>query len=319
MNKTIAIASFWPLPEDVLNKIRQAAPGYDLIDMSKNPTQAQLDQCEIIFGNVSAQTFANMPNVKWIHAQTAGVEGFLNPAYNLPGHVILTNSSGGYGVSIAEYMLTGTLMLLRRAKAYIQQQQQKIWADAGRAYNIYNAQVLVVGLGDIGGRYGEICHHLGAKVSGVVRTPRANPPAYIDKLYTIDQLDTALKGADIVALALPGTGDTAGILSKARMAAMKKGAIIINVGRGTAIDQDGMIQLLQSAHLGGAALDVMVPEPLPSESPLWTMPNVIITPHISHGGRDNTAELVVGKFTQYLEDYLAGRPFARVVDKQAGY
>lgn len=320
MNKKLAITSFWPLGEEILQAIQAAAVGYDIIDLQNNPSDGDLSQTEIVFGNVDSQTLAKMPNVKWIHAQTAGVEGFLSSEYNLPADVILTNSSGGYGISIAEYMLTTTLMLLRNAPAYFVKQQQKDWSAAGRAYNIYGAKVLVIGLGDIGGRFGQICHGLGAKtVDGVVRSPRSQKPDYIHKLYTIDDLDAAIVDADIIALALPGTGETAGVLTRARLAALKKGAVIVNVGRGSAIDQDALVDLLKAGHIGGAALDVTTPEPLPQDNPLWGLPNVIITPHISHGGRDNTAQLVVGKFVEYVEDYIAGRPFKKVVDRQAGY
>jgi len=233
--------------------------------------------------------------------------------------ILLTNSSGAYGISIAEYMLTTTLMLLRNASGYLTQQRQHVWKSLGAARNLHNCNVTVVGMGDIGGRYAQLCHAMGAQVSGVVRTMRAEKPQYIDKLYTTCQLGEALQNADIVALALPGTGETTGILSRKHLESMKKGALVINIGRGSAIDQDALIELLQNEHIGGAALDVTTPEPLPPESPLWDMPNVIITPHISHGGSDNTSALIVEKFVRYLKDYVSGRPFERVVNRVLGY
>jgi len=315
MTKKIAIKSFWPLPPSVLRKIHAAAPGYELLDLSTNPPDAELATCEILFGNVGMDTIAKMPALKWVHAQTAGVEGYVH----LPEDIPLTNSSGAYGIAIAEYMLTMSLALLRNLPAYIAQQYQQKWEASGRGYNIHDCNITVVGMGDIGGRYAIICNALGANVTGVVRSPRAELPPYVSRLFTTSEIDEALRDADIVALAMPGTDETAGLLSRQRLQGMKKGAIIINVGRGSAIDQDAMTDLLVSGHLGGAALDVTTPEPLPQGNQLWSLPNVIITPHVSHGGRDNTSELVVGKFVQYLQDYLAGRPFARVVDKGAGY
>ena len=318
-NKKIAISSFWPLPPEVLAKIQAAAPEYELLDLSTKPTGGQLLDCEILFGNAHAEIVRKMPNLKWVHAQTAGVEGYVSPEMGLSENILLTNSSGAYGISIAEYMLTVTLMLLRNASGYIAQQKEHVWKALGRAHNLYGCNVTVIGMGDIGGRYAYLCHAMGATVSGVVRSQRAGKPEYISKLFTTGQVDEAIQDADIVALALPGTGETAGILSRQRLANMKKGALIVNVGRGSAIDQDALIELLASGHLGGAGLDVTTPEPLPRDNPLWDMPNVIITPHTSHGGRDNTSELVVGKFVRYLKDYLAGRPFERVVDRKAGY
>jgi len=318
-NKKIAISSFWPLQPEVIAKIQTVAPEYEILDISTKPTDEQLADCEIFFGNVNPEMVHKMPNLKWVHVESAGVEWYISPEMGLPADIILTNSSGAYGISIAEYMLTVTLMLLRNASGYIAQQNAHIWASLGMARNLHDCNVTVVGMGDIGGRYAYLCHAMGATVSGVVRSQRSCKPEYINELFTTDQLDEVIQNADIIALALPGTGETAGILSRRRLANMKKGAFIVNVGRGSAIDQDALIELLASGHLGGAGLDVTTPEPLPQDNPLWDTPNVIITPHISHGGRDNTSELVVGKFVRYLKDYLAGRPFERVVDRKAGY
>jgi len=319
-NKKIAISSFWPMPVGLLERIKSAAPGYELLDLGSDPTDAQLAECEIMFGSVVKPEQVNkMTNLKWAHAQTAGVESYLNPEAKLPENLVLTNSSGAFGIAIAEYMLTVTLMLLRNARGYITNQQQELWQPLGNALNIYDSRIAVIGMGDIGGRYAQICHAMGASVCGVVRNPRAEKPPYVDELFTTAQIDEAIKNADVVALALPGTGETAGVLSRERLLAMKKGAIIVNVGRGSAINQDALIELLQNGHLGGAGLDVTTPEPLPKGNPLWTLPNVVLTPHTSHGGRDNTSELIIGKFLRYLKDYLNGKPFERVVDKGVGY
>lgn len=319
MKKAIAISSFWSVPAELLAKISATVPDYDLIDLSTNPADEELTRCEILFGNAKADIISKMPKLKWVHAQTAGVEIYLNPASPLSKDILLTNSSGAYGIAIAEQMLTYTLMLLRNSVQYLSQQRQHIWKGLGTGRNLYNRNVTVIGMGDIGGRYAMLCHAMGATVSGVVRNPRSTLPQYITKLYTTDQIDEAIQDADIVALALPGTGETAGIMSRQRLAAMKKGALVINVGRSSAIDQDALIELLQSRHIGGAGLDVTTPEPLPQDSPLWDMENVIITPHVSHGGRDNTFGLVVDKFVRYLKDYISGQPFEREIDRDAGY
>ena len=323
MSKRIAISSMWqaPMQEELLAKIRAVAPDYELLDISPQaqPTDAQLAECEILFGSAQSQVRQKMTNLKWIHTQSAGVDGILNPTNNLPEHILLTNSSGAYGISIGEHMLMVTLMLLRNAAAYVLLQQDRGWQRIGVAENLYNCRVAVIGLGDIGGRYAYLCHSMGASVCGVVRTPRAEKPPYVSELFTTVDIGKAVHDADIVALALPGTVDTYGILSRELFAKMKKGALIVNVGRGNAIDQGALIEFLQNRHLGGAALDVTTPEPLPPDNPLWDIPNVIITPHISNGGRYNTTGLIVEKFVRYLGDYIAGRPFERVVDRDAGY
>ena len=317
--KKIAIASFWPLDANSTERLRAAAPGYELLDLSTDPSDAELAQCEILFGNVNMETLRKMTALKWVHMQTAGVDWYADPKIGVPEDILLTNSSGAYGISIAEHMLTVTFMMLRRAAGYVLQQQEHKWANLGSAKNLYDCNVTVVGMGDIGGRYAMLCHAMGAKVTGVVRTARAEKPEYVKELFTTDGLVAAVKDADIVALAMPGTSETAGLLSQDILSKMKQGAKIVNVGRGSAIDQDALADLLQSGHLGGAALDVTTPEPLPADNPLWDMPDVIITPHVSYGGRDITFELIFEKFLRYLADYKAGRPFERVVNRKAGY
>ena len=136
----------------------------------------------------------------------------------------------------------------------------------------------------------------------------------------MDKLDEAIAGADAVALCLPGTDETAHIIDKPRMMRMKPGVFILNIGRGSAIEQEALIELLENGHLGGAGLDVTTPEPLPINSKLWDMPNVILTPHVSGGASmEHTLDLIVSKFARYLRDYAAGQPFTRVVDKVLGY
>ena len=318
--KKIAFAGSESLPEEYQAKIAAAVPDYDLLDLSKNPSDEEIAACEILFGHVKPDIIKKMPRLKWVHAHTAGVEMFLNPETRLSNDIILTNSSGAFGISIAEHMLTVTLMLLRNTVSYLTQQREHTWKSIDtRVRNLHDCTVTVVGLGDIGGRYAQLCHALGAQVNGVVRTVRADKPQYVHRLFTADRLGEAIKNAHVVALALPGTGETAGILSSEHLKSMRQGAYIVNVGRGSAIDQDAMTELLQSGHLGGAALDVTVPEPLPATNPLWDMPNVIITPHVSQGGYDNVLELITDRFTRYLKDYINGRPFGRVVDRDAGY
>jgi len=317
--KKIAISSFWPFDASATARLQAAAAGYQLLDLSNQPSDAQLSECEILFGNANMETIRKMTSLKWVHLQTAGVDWYADPKNGVSENVLLTNSSGAYGISIAEHMLTVTLMLLRHAAGYVTQQQQHVWENIGSAKNLYSCNITVVGMGDIGGRYAELCHAMGASVSGVVRTPRTSNPKHIKNIFTTSQLETAIQDADIVALAVPGTSETEGLFSRHILSKMKKGAIIINVGRGSAIDQDALADLLQNGHLGGAALDVTIPEPLPTDSPLWDMPNVIITPHVSYGGRDTTFELIFEKFLQYFADYQQGRPFQRVVDRKAGY
>ena len=310
--------TFSALTDERLQKIKKTAVGYEIICLKSD--DPKILQCEIIFGGIKPALLKEATNLKWLHTQYAGVDSLLKPEVNFPKDVILTNSAGTYGIAISEYLLTTTLMLMRRNLEYAKLQFQNTWKPLGTVKCIYGSKICVVGLGDIGENYAKRCKSLGATVSGVVRTVRQTKPDFVDKLYTINQLDEAIADADVVASSLPGTNETIGLFNDARINKMKPGALILNIGRGTAIDTPALISALQSGQIGGAGLDVTDPEPLPADSPLWQMENVIITPHVSGNHTlELTNDLIVDKFIKYLQDYLAGREFERVVDKELGY
>ncbi|MCL2864432.1 MAG: D-2-hydroxyacid dehydrogenase [Lachnospiraceae bacterium] len=315
--KKIAV-TFTPISAEILEKIRWVAPGYQVIEMPMD--DARLAECEIVFGQAHPKILAESKKLEWYHTQSAGVDYVLKSEYRFPEEAILTNSSGSYGVTISEYLLTITLMLLRKMNEYVLVQRECKWQRLGAEKSVYGSTITIVGLGDIGENYARRCKALGATVNGVVRRARANKPDCVDALYTVDALEKAIAAADVVALCLPGTEDTYHLFDKARLKQMKKGAILLNIGRGTAIDTKALIGVLQSGHLGGVGLDVTDPEPLPEDSPLWKMPNVMITPHVSGNNTlPLTNEMGVDKFVKYLEDYVAGRAFERIVDQKAGY
>jgi len=302
-----------------LEKIRGAAPGFEIVCDKWDNTEAFAD-CEVIFGNPTKDVVHAAKKLKWLHTQTAGVDLYARPETGLPSDVMLTNSSGAFGIGIAEHLMVMALMLIRKMRQYGECQAQAKWEHLGELQSLYNSTVTVVGIGDIGSNFGQRCNAMGAHVYGVSRSLRSETPSWANGLYTVENIDEAIKNADIVALCMPGTTETAGLFDKKRLAAMKKGAMLLNVGRGTAVDQDALIDALNSGHVGGFGTDVTNPEPLPADSPLWHMPNVIITPHISGGGSlVLTQNLIIDKFVCYLADYVAGRPFERVANPKAGY
>lgn len=301
-----------------LEKIKAVATDYEVIIL--NSDDEEILDCEIIFGGINPSFLSRADKLKWLHTSFAGVDSLLKPEVNFPKDIILTNSAGTYGIAISEYLLTVTLMLMRRNLEYAKLQIQNKWQPLGSVKCVYGSQVCVVGLGDIGENYAKRVQALGATVSGVVRTPRAMKPDFVEKLYTTHQLDEAISDADIVALCLPSTSETIGLFNEKRLSKMKPGALILNIGRGSAIDTNALIAALESGQIGGAGLDVTDPEPLPADSTLWQMDNVIITPHISGNQTlELTNDLIVDKFIKYLCDYIAGRTFERVVDKELGY
>ena len=312
--------AFPNLNEERIAKINAATKGFEVIYEKPDNVTAFAD-CEVIFGNVTAEVIRAAKSLKWLHTQTAGVDFYVNPETGLPSHVLLTNSSGSFGIGIAEHLIVMLLMILRKMGEYAKLQVQSKWEYLGSIETLYNSTVTVVGIGDIGGTFAERCKAMGAaRVYGVSRTLRDEMPSWADGLFSVENIDEAIKDADIVALCLPGTTQTEGLFDKNRLAAMKKGAILLNIGRGTAVDQDALIDALRNGHLGGAGLDVTTPEPLPPDSPLWHMTNVVITPHVS-GGRslEMIQDLIVDKFVRYFGDYAANRPLEYVINHKIGY
>ena len=317
MKRKIAVTTS-EVSEGQIKKIASAAPAFDVLH--GEDAAANIGECEVIFGHAGHDLLARAKNLKWLHSFSAGVEHYLKPEAKLAESVILTNSAGMHGVSISEHMIGMCLMLMRRLHNYYAQQNRHEWKYLGNVRSIYKSNVTVVGLGGIGSHFASRCKALGAVVYGVVRTPRKDVPDCADKIFTVQELDEAIENADVVALTLPGTAETKCMFDKNRMLKMKKGAIIINIGRGTAIEQDALIELLGNGHIGGAGLDVTDPEPLPTDSKLWDFENVIITPHISGGGTlPITVDFIVDRFIAYLKDYVDGKPFEKVVDRKSGY
>ena len=185
--------------------------------------------------------------------------------------------------------------------------------------SIYGRTVLVLGMGDIGGAFGKQCKALGAKVIGVRRTDAAKPD-YADAVHLISDLDQLLPEADIVAITLPGTEATRGLLDRRRIGLMKPGAVLLNAGRGYIVDTEALCDALECGALAGAGLDVVDPEPLPEGHRLWQIPTAVVTPHIAGGYHlKETHTRIVGIFVENLRRFLAGEPLKNQVDFAAGY
>lgn len=305
--------------EQKLSKIKSIAKDYEVIFAKHDDTI--LLECEIIFGHAKAQQLKNSSALKWIHTQSAGVDSYLNPEHPLPKHVVITNSTGAYGISIAEHMLAMCLTLMRKTNIALKNQQNNLWdrSSFNNLNTIFGSEICIVGLGDIGSRFAGICNALGANITAVVRNKRENMPLNIDKLFYTDSLALALKGADVVALCLPSTNQTQNLFNKDMLLKLKKGSILLNIGRGDSVDTTALIDLLKCGHIGAAGLDVVNPEPLPQDSPLWDIPNVILTPHISASDQGLTQSLIIDKFLSYLHNYINNLPFERTIDRNTGY
>ena len=278
------------------------------------------DEYEVIYGMPKPGELKGFRNLKWFCGSFAGVDAYLDEALYPSPEVMLSNSSGSYGVTIAEHIVMVTLMLLRHAPTYCADQTAGRWGEVMPMRSIIGSTVTVIGTGDIGTEFARRAKALGAKsVRGVRRTKKAADPAF-DEIHTNEELDALLPDTDILVLALPATGATKNILSAERIALLPRCAYVVNVGRGSAIDQTALVDALNAGRIAGAALDVFHREPLPENDPAWTAKNLIVTPHISgQMSLGYTRDRNVERFCEDLERYGKGEKPVRLVDRRIGY
>jgi len=271
----------------------------------------------IIFGNPRAAFIKLCPRLKWLQLQSAGTNGYVGG--ELDENVLLTCATGGYGHAVSEHMVALTFELLKKLHLYRDEQSKTRWQSRGKVKSIEGAVILVVGFGDIGAAYGRRMKALGSYVIGVRRTTQEKPD-YLDELLLSAQMEEALPRADVVALAVPGTKETAGLIGRPQLAKMKPDAVIINVGRGSAIDTDALCDALESGALGGVGLDVTDPEPLPPGHRLWKLENAVITPHVA-GGRfmKETGEYIMRLNLANAGRFVRGETLESMVDYKTGY
>lgn len=278
------------------------------------PDAEQLRKATVIIGNPSAQELALCENLRWLQLRTAGTDMYTKDGVLPPG-VVLTSASGGYGTAISEYLLAVTFSLCKQLHRYRDQQHAQVWSPVSDIRTVAGATVLVIGTGDIGTQYARKMQALGAHVYGVRRkTGEASP--YFESMGTLDDLDTLLPLADIVALCLPANAQTAGLMDAAHLAMMKHGTLLLNIGRGVLVDTDALMAALDAGQVGGAALDVTDPEPLPAGHSLWSYKNVIITPH-SAGGEYYGVIYgdTIAVCLDNLQRYLTGEPLKNVAQQ----
>ena len=309
-----------PLDEKGRQRFADAAPGHSLhFARRTDPAPAGLEEMEVILGNLADPAqLRRCKNLRWLQLDSAGTDRYCAPGL-LPEDALLTNATGAYGAGIAEWLLAALLALWRRLPEYAGFQRAAQWHQLGAARSFAGSTILVVGFGDLGKNFARRASLLGARVLAVRRRP-GDKPDWMEDVGGQEKLEEWLPKADAVVLCLPGNADTRHMLSAGRIALLKKEAVVLNVGRGSAVDTDALCSALYEGRLGGAALDVTDPEPLPPEHPLWHAPNTIITPHIS--GRlvqPENLDRVTAICEENLRRFLAGQPLKNLVDKTTGY
>ncbi|CRZ33628.1 phosphoglycerate dehydrogenase-like enzyme [Herbinix hemicellulosilytica] len=284
---------------------------------NKNATDEMIARAEIIFGSPKPSKLILAQNLKWLQLPSAGADRYVNKNLYFNRNVILTNSSGVYGIPIAEHVFAMILSFNRNLPEYTLQKNEKKWHIISETREFYGSTLGVIGLGDIGHEVAKRAKAWGAKVLAVKKNI-SNKPDYVDELYTTENLDEVLKQSDYIVLTLPSTEKTRGIISEDRLKMMKPNAFLVNVGRGDLIDQEALVKALNNNWIAGAGLDVMTPEPLPQDSPLWELSNVLITQHSSGLSKVNDVRRLK-IFIENLKRYLNNEKLLNTVDFNEGY
>ncbi len=280
-------------------------------------THAMLHKAEIIFGWPTTEQLENAENLKWLHLPSAGVDGYTDKGIYAWEDICLTNSSGVYGMPIAEHVFSMILAYNRNLQGYFRNKTANKWDRIEETRDFFGSTIGIIGLGDIGTEVAKRAKAWGAKVLAVKRSITYTPE-YIDQMYAIEDIDLVLEQSDYIVLALPQTPKTEKIITEARLRKMKLTAFLVNIGRGALIDQEALILALRENWIGGAGLDVTTPEPLPEESVLWALPNVIITPHTS-GNSPSNGQRKFDIFMKNLKAYCDNQPLNNVVNFEEGY
>lgn len=308
-----------PLRAEEIKKIEDYFTDHEFIySHAKMVTQDMIDNCDIIVGNIASQVCLNRENIKAILLNSAGSDAYVKTGI-LHSQTKLANASGSYGKAIAEHTIGMILSLNKNFKRYIQNMDKHEWKFKKGGKELYHSTVVIVGLGDLGYELAKRLKAFDCHVIGVKKT-MSSLPKYIDELYTIMHIKDILPKADYVILSLPQNKETIHLFDKEKLLLMKENAVLVNIGRGSAIDTKALKEVLNQEHLYGVGLDVVEEEPLGEDETLWDYNNVFITPHASGGFewqsvRDYYTDLVIRNINHIINN----ETLENEVDFDTGY
>ena len=318
--KIIVISS--ALKKEHVDMIRQTAGKVNAetcFVTNEDEIPESFSDAEIVYG-FGMKTAAKNKNLKWLCVPSAGVDFLLKPGMFANEDCIITNSAGAYGVTIAEHMIMVSLMMMRRMDVYYKSSLECEWAQKLPQRSLKDCFITVLGTGDIGSNFAKRAKAFEPEcIVGVCRSGQCGEKAF-DRIIKTDELDAILPKTELLVMCMPDTSETKNILSKERIGLLPDRAYVVNVGRGSAIDEDALADSLDAGKLAGAALDVFQTEPLPKESRLWNTKNLMITPHAAGNlTLTHTLDRNVEMFCEDLIAYAAGRPMKHLIDKKLGY
>ena len=310
------------MPEKQLERVVSGAAekGFRaVVPESREDAEREATDAEVLFSYYH-KLCRNARKLKWAATPYAGNEVFLEPGILPDPEVMLTNSSGAYGVTIAEHVVMVTLEMMRRRAEYNEIVRRKEWKRDLHIDSIRGSRITLLGTGDIGRECAKRLRGFSPACLTGVNLRGGNPENLFNRIVTTDRLEEVLPETDLLILSLPATAETRGILDEDRLALLPETARIVNVGRGSALDQKALERMLREGKLAGAALDVFEQEPIPADDPLWDCPNLVITPHMAGNMTlDYTTEKITDQFLENLDNYAAGRPLKHTVDRKRAY
>jgi phosphoglycerate dehydrogenase-like enzyme len=314
----------WSAPAWIRERLQQEYPDFKIVQLtSYDRVSEEILDADIFIGwSLRPEQFVTAHKLKWIHSPAAAVHQLMFPEL-IKSEVVVTNSREVHGPVVAEHAIGLVLALAKRLPQAMQYQvrhewaQGKLWDERPRPREIAGATVAVVGMGSIGREFTTRAKSLGMKVMAVRENPSKGADG-ADEVYPSTQLNDVLRQADYVLLCTPVTPATRHLLNRERLALMNPDAYLLNVARGDLIDEAALVEALRDRTIAGAALDVFEQEPLPADSPLWALDNLLITPHtaaVTERLWDRHYQLIV----ENLKRFLAGQPLLYEVDKRSGY
>jgi D-2-hydroxyacid dehydrogenase (NADP+) len=317
-------APAWTLPRRFVEVLRREFPHHTFHDAWDAETlQAFLPDADVAFSAaIDRSAFAGLTRLKWVQSPATGVGGMLGPEL-IASPIAVTSARGIRARAIAEHVMGVTIALARLLPVVFRRQTEHAWAleeieSSGAVRTLHDRRMAIVGLGAIGLEVARLASAFGMRVSAIRRRTELDVPASVEEVLAPDRLHELLGRSDVVVLSAPLTAETTRLIDRAALDRFKRGALLINVGRGKLVDDEAVIAALRDGRLGGAAFDVFTREPLDAASAYWDLPNVIITPHIAGAMEDYWTPLV-GLFAENLRRFEQGKPLLNIVDKAAGY
>jgi phosphoglycerate dehydrogenase-like enzyme len=295
-------------------------PPRPLTDEQLARWRGQLERAEVAFDfdwERPQELLSRAPRLRWVQASSSGI-GPLVEKLGLSGSpLLITNAAGIHAQPLAEFVLLAALHFAKEMPRLTAWKAERHW-ERFCGCEVLGSRMVLIGLGKVGSRIAELSAALGIEVTGHRRTPGGQAPPGVARIVDAAGLDAALPEADLLVIAAPDTPETAQLVDRRRLGLLPSRAVVVNVGRGSILDEAALIELLQAGRIRGAALDVFEREPLPADSPLWGMPNVIISPHsASTVVKEN--ERLVDLFIENLHRYLDGRPLVNLFDCERRY